>query len=190
MQLLVEPLLEARPQEAHILITTRSHWIGERLNMPIYQLDVLDADEAMALLQARLGSRFRSLRDTSWTTELFTSVGYHTLALDIVLYLLKRVGADRWAKQARTLTSQLQHGQGFEQLRLDSPDRQRWVELSLRLSYDDLTPPEQSCFRQLGVMAADSDSIFAAENIAEIWQLPLEQTYVMLERLTGAWISK
>ncbi|NWG20907.1 MAG: hypothetical protein HXY39_11355, partial [Chloroflexi bacterium] len=181
----IEPLLEARPEGARLLVTTRSRWMADRLDIPFYELDVLNDAEVRDLFSLRLGTRFAALGAPPWMATLAEKVGRHALALDIVLRLLARVGADIWEEQALRLTSELDQGRGFEGLIIGEPDRERRVEISLRLSYDALNDIERRCFRELGVMAPP-DAEFSTEAAAAIWRIDTTQTRQLLETLTGA----
>ena len=178
------PLLAARPRGAHLLITMRSRWVADRLDVAVYELEVLSEAETHELFRKRLGDRLRLTEDERWMTVLAESVGYHTMALDIVLRLLARRGADEWAGEGERLARELGLGQGFERLRLDAADRQRWVEISLRLSYDALSEDERRRFRLLGAMAPAASFDTAAA--AQFWQDTSDRARESLNLLTGA----
>lgn len=88
---IVAPLREALPPQARLLLTTRLRDVMFGLEGARYELDKLGSAEAYALVKLRLGWAPDSDADKEWLQELFQTLDYHALALDVALGLLRRL---------------------------------------------------------------------------------------------------
>ncbi|MBI3243968.1 MAG: hypothetical protein HYZ49_16930 [Chloroflexi bacterium] len=179
----VAPLLAALPNDACVLITTRSERLARDLRGEVYPLDVLNIDDALKLLRARAHQATDA--DDELLTELAKALGRHAMALDIAGRSLDRLGRAGWPKAVEAMTRQVREGSGFGELTLPGDEVQvSAVEVALKFSYDDLTDVARERFRKLGAFAPDAS--FRVEAAAGLWDCPLEeaegQLAVLVER--------
>jgi hypothetical protein len=168
----VQPLLEALPFEACLLITTRSQRLARDLSRKVFALDVLNPADALALLNARAGAAASA--DQPLLAELAKALGYHALALDLAGRSLDRLPRSQWAGAVQEMSHQVRQGQGFGELHLPGDeDMESRVEAALKYSYNDLDEDSRRLYRSLGVFAADAS--FNSQAAAGLWECPVEQ---------------
>jgi hypothetical protein len=163
----VEPLLAALPNEACLLVSTRSRRIAQELHGDIFQLDVLTPGDSLALLRARLPSSEGS--DIALLKELAKGLGFHAQALDIAGGSLARLPKMRWPVAVRDMIRQVHEGSGFGELHLPGDEEvENHVEAALSVSYSDLKPEAQLRFRALGIFSPDAS--FRVDAAARVWK--------------------
>jgi|GEM_PF-4180624 len=163
----IQPLLNALPPEACLLVTTRSRRIAQELHGEIHPLDVLSDDDARELLKQRLHP---SQAELPLLKKLARALGNHTQALDIAAGSLARRPRHLWQAAVDEMERQVREGSGFGELHLtDDEDKESRVEAALAFSYHDLKAEAQRRFRYLGAFAPDAS--FSAEAAAAIWGL-------------------
>ncbi len=173
----VEPLLAALPQEACLLVSTRSRRIAQELHGAVYALDVLSPDDALALLRSRLPVAEKE--DIGLLKELANGLGFHAQALDIAAGSLARQPKLRWKSAVQTMLQQVVEGSGFGEIHLPGDEEsESHVEAALSTSYHDLPAEAQTRFCQLGAFAPDSS--FRGEAIAGVWECTLEAAEAQL----------
>jgi len=86
----VQPLQEALPAAARMLVTTRSRDVMRTLGGGVFELDKLSDADARALMKLRLQWEPENDADKQWVEELFHALDNHALALDVALGLLRR----------------------------------------------------------------------------------------------------
>ncbi|GAB4459713.1 MAG: hypothetical protein Kow0070_15050 [Anaerolineales bacterium] len=163
----VQPLLQALPKEACLLITTRSRRIAQELHGEIYPLDVLTDEDARELLKRRVHPTDAEM---PLLERLAKALGNHAQALDIAAGSLARLPHNRWKAAVEEMEPQVREGSGFGELRLtEDEEKEERVEAALAFSYYDLKPETQKRFRSLGAFAPDAS--FGAEAAAGVWKL-------------------
>ena len=166
----IGPLREALPPEAHLLITTRSRNVLIALGHG-YELGLLSTEDARQLVALRLGwGETVPPAQQAWCDALAQGVGFHTLALDVALGVLRREGdtPEEWCATAERLVQYLRVGRDFADLHIPEGDRELHVERVLAYSYKRMDPDAQRCFRLLGALAPDAD--FAAAAAGALWE--------------------
>jgi len=165
---IVGPLREALPPEARLLITTRSRDVMNGLGGSVLELDKLSPEDARALVKLRLNWEPANDADTQWLKALFVALDYHALALDVALGLLRRQPARAlWRAAAEKIIHAVHTGNEFDQLVLPADEREKNVELSLSVSYDDLDATAQTRWRALGAFALQAP--FETRFAAQVW---------------------
>jgi hypothetical protein len=168
----IQPLLDALPTEACLLITTRSQKIARDLHGQIFPLDILSSEDALALLHSRLPS-FK-VSDDPFLKHLAKSLGFHAQALDIAAGSLARLTRNRWENAISEMEHQVLEGTGFGELHLPGDEQaENHVESALYSSYKEMNDEAKFRFRLLGTFAPDSH--FRIEAISGIWKCALEQ---------------
>ncbi|NWJ98865.1 MAG: tetratricopeptide repeat protein, partial [Chloroflexi bacterium] len=169
-----EPLLflnRALPHNATRLVTTRFAEVVGRLGGHIEPLDRLEESDALALLRDRR-AWLADPKHEKTLLELIRLLDRHPLALDIVVARLNNPA--RLSPVLETLKASLGEGR-FENLKLGQgrqdqiEGRETSVEISLNLSYKDMTPDLQRYFRLLGVFAVETP--LTPQAAAAIWGL-------------------
>ncbi|HEU4326922.1 MAG TPA: NB-ARC domain-containing protein [Roseiflexaceae bacterium] len=166
----IRPLREALPPEAHLVITTRSRNVLIALGHG-YELDVLSLEDAHRLVALRLGwGQTVPPEQQAWCDALIQGVGFHTLALDVALGVLRREGdtPEEWRATAERLVQYLRVGRDFADLSIPEAERELHVERVLAYSYERMDPDAQRCFRLLGALAPDAD--FATAAAGALWE--------------------
>ena len=168
----VAPLLAALPNDACVLITTRSERLARDLRGEVFQLDVMNEGDALKLLRARAHQGTDA--DEGLLKKLAEALGRHAMALDIAGRSLDRLSRAGWPKAVEAMARQVREGSGFGELALPGDEVQvSAVEAALKFSYDDLTDVARERFRVLGAFA--SDASFRVEAAAGLWDCPLEE---------------
>jgi tetratricopeptide (TPR) repeat protein len=152
-----------------LLVTTRLKTIAVHLGAVKHELEHLTEAEGLALFREKAG---RGPDDPApYLAEekaIIALLEGHALALSLAAdWLLLSEGVDTPAD----LLARLQAGQVFAELELESGNKNRHLELSLRLSYDRLSAERQAQFRALGVFVGDYD--LAA--LMALWEISDEQ---------------
>jgi len=110
-------LLEAVPQGACVLITTRNRRIARQLcSRATYELGTLSPADALQLLVSRVNDAGSS--DEPLLSGLSRMLGFHALALDIAGGSLDRLPRMQWPDAIDTIGRQVKEGSGFGELRL------------------------------------------------------------------------
>jgi hypothetical protein len=147
---------------SHLLITTRKRDIAHLLGARTNTLDALSAEQGADLLCKYVPGAPRDI-----ALAIAELLGGHPLAIFIAASWI--TFPDRDAQQ---LLERLRAGKTFETLNLASEDRNYHLELSLRLSYDDLRQDDRLRFRFLGALAPNAS--FDAAALAALWGLDQE----------------
>ena len=187
----ISPLRDALPPGAHLLITTRSNSVVRDLAIKPYELGLLSRyeekdgtlirDEALELLFSRLPKAIEV--DTAWLLELAEGLGRHALALDIAASTLHVQSEGHWEQSAERLRRAVREGRDFGGLR-EGESGERWVEISLRHSYEAMrNAEEQRRFRMLGVLAIEAD--FETSHAAALWGCDVDDARLTLDRFVG-----
>ena len=179
----IQPLLEALPNLACLLTTTRSQRIARDLHGSIYPLEVLAPEDALTLLRARI--RQSGEADKDLLNGLAEGLGYHGMALDIAGGSLDRLPHSEWGSAVNEMVRQVREGSGFGEIALPGDEEtESRVEAALAFSYLDLSAEAQTRFRLFGAFAPDGD--FRVEAVAGIWKCSVEvaagQLAVFVER--------
>ncbi len=162
----IQPLLDAAPADASILITTRKPRLAQEMCGAVYPLDILSPSDALALLRARMPRATEA--DASLLEQLARALGYHAQALDIAGRQLHRWEKSRWQAKVAELAQRVRAGEAFGELPFPGEEeRVSEVEAALKWSYDELAPRAQARFRLLGAFAPDAS--FRAEFAAALW---------------------
>ncbi|KAB8140702.1 hypothetical protein F8S13_22090 [Chloroflexia bacterium SDU3-3] len=166
----IRPLREALPDGTHLILTTRLETVTVGLGGGEHVLGILTPEEAQALIALRLFGHVIPADHQGWCDSLAQGVGYHPLALDVALGVL-RLDGDRpqdWQQTAAQVVAALRTGQGFDDLQIPNGDREQHVERVLAYSYERMDAIAQERFRLLGTMAEDAS--WATAHIAQLWQ--------------------
>ncbi|MBI5670236.1 MAG: TIR domain-containing protein, partial [Chloroflexi bacterium] len=142
--------------DCRLLITTRQKGIAGEHGQAV---DKLNPTEGAALLNARAGR----ILDSGDAEAIVRLLDGHTLAITLAAAWLK----SRPGQTSRDLLDDLRDGYTFDDLNMSETDKNKNLELSLRLSYDSLTDEQQARFRALGVLAADAT--FDAAAAGALW---------------------
>lgn len=181
----LQPLLDALPDDAHLLITTRSQRVANDLEGEIHHLDLLSDEEARALIALRLQLAAPTAADLLWMEQLAASVGHHAMALDIALGSVRRRQPHEWPSAAAQIADDIRNGTGFGELPLLVDEEQdAKVELALAYSYRALTPTAQGRLRQLGAFAPEAP--FSSAIAAELWNCPPAEAQATLNYFAEA----
>ncbi len=167
----IEPLINALPNEACLLVTTRSRRIAQELHGEIYPLDVLNDDDALNLLKNRASP---TDKEVPLLTRLAKALGNHAQALDIAAGSLARLPRERWIASVKEMERQVREGSGFGELHLPGDEAtESRVEAALSVSYNDLKAEIKTRFRRLGAFAPDGS--FPTNAAAEVWSCSSEE---------------
>jgi tetratricopeptide (TPR) repeat protein len=184
----VRTLIEIRPHESTLLITTRSATIAGKLAQSTLELQYMTDDDAADMLQTYLEGL-----DSDQLKPLAQALGGHPLALKLAAENILEVSSSlsepltetlaRWtAKYAAGIPA----GSPFVSLKLEEgSDKEDNLTISLALSYDALPADEDRArFRALGVLPPDEP--FDDELLAALWQASpeeMESHLVVLRRV-------
>ncbi len=173
----VRPLLPASPG-CVVLVTSRDRLDGlVAVNAARrVTLDVLPADEALALLERMLGSRVAT--EPVAAAELASLCACLPLALRIAAAHL----ASRPGRSIAEHVAALRAGNPVSSLQIDG-DEETAVAAAFDLSYTALKPDAQRLFRLLGLVPGPDVDVTAAAALAD---LPLDETTDLLDRLAEA----
>jgi hypothetical protein len=177
----IRPLLEARPPDATVLVTTRSDALASDLAVErVYPLGVLPIAAAVDLLRAR--ARRATPRQEPILEDLAVSLGRHALALDLAGRHLGRIPPNQWQRYAEETDRAVVEGTVFANLPVPEEQRDRSVEAVLARSYDDLDEAARARFRQLGAFAPEAS--FRVEGTAGVWECSTEDAWEQLTAFT------
>jgi hypothetical protein len=181
----IRPLLEALPPQAHLLITTRSAAVARGLGHEPYELHELTPEEARELMALRLNLK-EIPREAEWCDKLAAGLGFHTLALDVALGIIRHEGNEpaEWRTSAERIVEYVRAGEGFEDLHLKEEDRERNVERVLSYSYRRMDETAQRYFRLLGAFSPDSD--FDTNAVAGLWECDFSKAKKQLDDFVDA----
>ncbi len=181
----IRRLLEAIPPQAHLLMTTRSADVAYGLDHKPYELHELTQHEARELIRLRLNLQDLS-QETEWCDKLAAGLGFHTLALDVALGLIRREGNEpaAWRDSAERIVEYVRSGEGFEDLRLKAEDREMNVERVLSYSYQRMDETAQRYFRLMGAFAPDAH--FDTGEVAQLWECDARQARQQLNDFVEA----
>jgi hypothetical protein len=170
----IQPLLDAAPADASLLITTRKPRLAQEMCGAVYPLDILMPNDALALLRARMPRATKA--DTSLLEQLASALEYHTQALDIAGRQLHRWEKSRWQAKVAELAQRVREGEAFGELPFPGEEtRVSEVEAALKWSYDELAPRAQARFRLLGAFAPEAS--FRAEFAAMLWECSADEAF-------------
>ena len=170
----IQPLLDAAPTDASILITTRKPRLAQEMCGAVYPLDILSPDDALALLRARMPRATEA--DTALLEQLAKALGRHAQALDIAGRQLHRWEKSRWQAKVAELAQRVRAGEVFGELPFPGEEtRVSEVEAALKWSYDELALRAQARFRLLGAFAPDAS--FHAEFAAMLWECSADEAF-------------
>ncbi len=167
----IQPLLIALPNEACLLVTTRSRRVAQELRAEIYTLNVLSDADALDLLKSRAQPGDEEI---PLLKRLAVALGNHAQALDIAAGSLARLAHRRWLFAVGEMERQVREGSGFGELHLPGDEAaESRVEAALSFSYHDLQAEARGRFRLLGAFAPDGG--FSAEAAAGVWNCTHEE---------------
>jgi hypothetical protein len=170
----IQPLLDAAPADASLLITTRKPRLAQEMCGAVYPLDILTPNDALALLRARMPRATEA--DTALLEQLASALGRHAQALDIAGRQLHRWEKSRWQAKVAELAQRVREGEAFGELPFPGEEtRVSEVEAALKWSYDELAPRAQARFRLLGAFAPDAS--FRAEFAAMLWECSDDEAF-------------
>ncbi|MEP0803920.1 MAG: TIR domain-containing protein, partial [Chloroflexota bacterium] len=179
----IQPLRQALPREACLLVTTRKQSIARALGGETYPLDVLSDADALNLLRARLNP---AEADLPLLADLAKALGNHALALEIAAASLAPRPRGRWSSAVEEIARRVRAGSGFGNLPLPGEEEgESRVEAALAYSYEDLTPDLRRRFRFLGAFAPDAE--FSPAAAAGVWEL---ETPEAAEDLLAAFVER
>jgi len=168
-----EALLVHAP-DCRWLITTRQTGLGHRLALPpanTLRLDKLSPGEGVALIAGRLGVTPGAAHpDAARHREIAVLLDGHAQAIALAAaHLVKEddalyLGPEELLRRYRAAQS---GPNPFALLALDEQDRQMNLELSLRVSYDQLDDDSRRRFRALGAFA--EEGAFSTAALAALW---------------------
>lgn len=183
----IQPLLDAAPRTASLLLTTRKQSIAREKSDQIYPLDILSSDDALKLLRARMTRATDA--DDPLLQQLARGLGYHALALDIAGRNLNRWDKARWKEKIEELAHNVRQGKAFGEIPFPGEEeRVSPVEAALKSSYDDLEPRAQTRFRALGAFAPDAG--FRAEFAAALWNCSPDEAWGTLTHLAECGLAQ
>jgi tetratricopeptide (TPR) repeat protein len=190
----VELLRKALPDNAVILITTRSESLAAKLNARTEKLRALntDSDEIIAFLRTYLPEELDIQVHDDALRALGKSLGGHALALKLATNRIKREAN----RSGNTLANALQNciedyrrgipsGKTFKQLKLDDEETtDENLTTSLFYSYEALPPSNQQHFRRLGILPPETP--FDTELLAGLWEVEVTEVEAVCDVLRGA----
>lgn len=153
----------------HVLLTSREALVATAVGALHYDVGVLSSDQAVALLQHRLGRQLTG-DELSLARELARAVGYLPLALELASAQLAdgvpwgELIADLAAEVARLDSLDLP---GAGSVRDPNMQRRLSLQASFALSLRRLSVPERVAFASLGVLP--EDCVISAAMAATLW---------------------
>jgi tetratricopeptide (TPR) repeat protein len=149
-----------------LVITTRNGRLVTRVGAVSQPVDTLTTDEGRALVADQVGVPVADLPPEC--AAIVDLLGGHTLAVSIAAAQLSERGLDFAPNLLSRLQKRLGGDTPFKGLVMSDDDKNLNLELSLSLSYDDLTPDLQRRFRLTGVFAPGGTFDRAA--VMAIWE--------------------
>lgn len=165
-------LREAVPEGAAVLMTTRAHLLAVEAGADAYSLAVFEAKDGAEMLKSyRIpGATDAALQDLS------VALGGHALALTLAVTLIRKAlnPVAMLTKYVESVQQALLTEDVFSRLKLDEgKDKNRNLEISLALSYDDLpTDDDRWRFRSLGIAAYNAQ--MDAKLLGALWTCDTE----------------
>jgi hypothetical protein len=175
----IQPLLEAIPASATLLLTTRKRRIANDLSNldKVYSLDYLTPDDALALLRAR--AKHASDAESPLLRQLAAHLGFHAQAIAIVGKQLESLAQARWQERIKEIGARVKEGKGLSGLPGSEPEeRVKEVEVTLEISYAEWNERARARFRALGSFAPDAS--FRAEFVAAVWDCSPDKAFAEL----------
>jgi tetratricopeptide (TPR) repeat protein len=151
------------------LVVTRGQRLAVHIGGPSYELTNLSINQAVQLIATRMGMDWESFLSFQHRDALFRiaqSLVGHTQAISIAAAQLARRGHDFAPILAKRLETRLRTESPFRDLELSGgEDRQLSLEITLSLSYEDLSEDLKRCFRALGAFVStgtfDANAVMA-----------------------------
>lgn len=170
----IVPLLNALPNEAALIVTTRNEGIARKF-ADTHDVSRLNDDDALALARLRGYADWQPQpgEETLKWHMLLKAVERHPLALDVVLGRIAlesdsaRAFGRAVVRAAAKVDAAVRSGEGLEELLTDEDQATRSVSASFGFSYDLLDDVAKARFRALGAFAPNAD--FYASHAAGVW---------------------
>jgi len=167
---------KACPENATVLITTRSEQLANSLHAHQEPLGYLEPKDAAALL-----TKYLPAADADALQTLGMALGGHALALELTARRIENeAGRPGQTLESAVIRAVVDYQRGipagtlFADLKLEPGEkREDNLTKALALSYDDLKPLEQKRFRALGVLAYDAP--FDQIILAALWETTAEK---------------
>jgi hypothetical protein len=172
----IEPLNEALPPEAALLLTTRHEALAADLAERVHKLDLLPKPAAVELLRRR--ARHAQAHQEPILADLAEALDRHALALDLAGRRLAGLPPAGWRTFADQVAANVREGTVFDDLSVPDEQRERSVEAVLARSYQALTAPHQARFRALGAFAPSAS--FRTEAAAAVWECEVGEAWRQL----------
>ncbi|MBN2548831.1 MAG: hypothetical protein JXB15_06725 [Anaerolineales bacterium] len=161
-------------EQCQMLITTRDASLASKLKAKLFDLDVLDEPQALALLSGKLGGIKDA--DQPKAAALAKALGYHPLALELAAAQVEE--GRPWDELVQIFQGQAAR---LEALDLDEPTRRtESLRLCFRASLELLSPAEREAFAWLGVLAEEAHIRPALASV--LWSLSEDQAVERLRR--------
>jgi hypothetical protein len=183
----IQPLRQALPPGAHLLITTRLRELAANMGSGLVEVGLLSQAEALALFELRLGWRpADEAPGDGWAADLMNAVGFHALGLDVALGVLRRYGdrAADWQQTAQSLIAAVRRGE-VERLHLGEDDPGHNVKAVILFSYDAL-PDDETRRRLRGLAAFAPEAGFSTALAAAAWGCAEASAFETLTGLANA----
>ncbi|NJO85062.1 MAG: tetratricopeptide repeat protein, partial [Blastochloris sp.] len=179
----VQPLLDALPPEARILVTTRDLNVAEHFDRDPLHLREISSEDAVTLLERDI--RNLELEELQTIAKAF---GCHPQALRMICSLLKgREGRERRRTDMKALLQRLESGSSVSGSNR-AQEMLRSVTEALRFIYDDISDDKalrneyQRRMRRLGILAP-SEADFSVQLAALLWDVNEDVAADFLELL-------
>ncbi|MFN8523568.1 MAG: NB-ARC domain-containing protein [Chloroflexota bacterium] len=177
----LDAVLDARPPNSVLLLSTRNQELARRYVMRVRELGVLDPERepgaSVALL--RLGNPRAQQVSDEIVARLAATLGHHPLALDLVGRRFQHVDIARWPGEIDSLDAAVRDGTVFSGLALTDGSRaDRRFEASLWRTYSELDETARARLRALGTLAPDAS--FATKLAVIIWDCADNEAFAQL----------
>jgi tetratricopeptide (TPR) repeat protein len=165
---------------ARVLVTTRRADVADEVGAELFHLDVMDPDQALAILASFLGRDLEG-QEKGEARAVAAAVGYSPLALELAAARVRR--GVSWERLRAALEQEVARLEELESVRRrrGAPAR---LEASLNLSLEALRAEDETAWRSfvaLGVLP--EDAVLASPLAATIWGLSEEAAEELLELL-------
>ncbi|MEM9008223.1 MAG: NB-ARC domain-containing protein, partial [Cyanobacteria bacterium P01_F01_bin.86] len=164
--------------QCQVLVTTRNESVADGLQASLYPLDVMDPEQAMALLEGKLKREFAP-QEKDEAALLAKVVGYLPLALELAAAQIARGRGMTWQRLCEDLTQEVARlksldSPGARQPQSDEEQLKRLsLTASLNLSVQSLTEDDQRNFTWLGVVPEDVN--VNARMARVLWEFDVER---------------
>lgn len=175
----VRPFLVGGPR-CQVLITTRRANVAEDVDASLHELDVMDPEQALTLLAARLGRPIVG-EERGAAEELAALVGHLPLALDLVAARI--ASGVPWHGLRDALTREVARLELLDGARQRRQGHAR-LEATFALSLDALRtedPDALKAFAWLGVL--QEDAAISAPMAASLWEIDVQEADALLTML-------